>query len=102
MHQDTALGQRLGKITTLPDESDAFWLIPLIRKGRRILKDENRPSRTGEALAGRLKMPTQYVLLADVIVGEEPICRFRTCPVLAGKWDRLLSVFTRDDGPVFT
>jgi hypothetical protein len=102
MHQDTALGQWLAKITTLPDESDAFWLIPLIRKGRRILKDENRPSRTGEALPGRLKMPTQYVLLADVIVGEEPICRFRTCPVLAGKWDRLLSVFTRDDGPVFT
>jgi hypothetical protein len=34
-------------------------------------------------------MSAQYVLFADVIVGEKPISCFRTSPILTGKWNAL-------------
>lgn len=57
MHQDAALGQRLAAHLGLAEESNVFWLISLIRKCRRILKDQDRPSRACEALPGCLKWP---------------------------------------------
>ena len=56
MHQDATLGQRLTAHLGLADESNIFRLISLVRKCRRILKDQDRSSRAGEALSGCLEM----------------------------------------------
>jgi hypothetical protein len=55
-HQDAALVQRLAAHLGFVDETNVFWRISLIRKCRRILKEEDRSSRAFDALSACLEM----------------------------------------------
>lgn len=73
----------------LVHDADLIAALPLVGEFRRVVQDQDRPVRRGEAVTCRLEMPFEDLGLADPLVGEEAVSRLGVGPVLASQRNAL-------------